>query len=69
MPDTEDPVAAQRSSGRPWWPWVTGLVLVAVAAVVWILAPHRYGLPIGLFLLAVAVVTPRLPVRRRPEAP
>ncbi|WP_103348904.1 hypothetical protein [Amycolatopsis sp. CA-128772] len=46
------------------WPWIVAGLLLVTATTVRLVAERRYGLPIGLVLLAAAVVVNHLVDRR-----
>ncbi|WP_410631520.1 hypothetical protein [Amycolatopsis sp. cmx-4-83] len=47
------------------WPWIVAGLLLAAAATVRLVAERRYGLPIGLVLLAAVIVVNHLVDRRQ----
>ncbi|WP_410623621.1 hypothetical protein [Amycolatopsis sp. cmx-8-4] len=55
------PVTAQPKR----WPWIVAGLLLAIAATVRIVDEQRYGLPIGLTLLAAVTVVNHLIDRRQ----
>ncbi|WP_410589344.1 hypothetical protein [Amycolatopsis sp. lyj-23] len=60
-PGPTSPVTARLQQ----WPWFVAGLLLAIAAAVRIVAEQRYGLPIGLTLLAVVIMANHLVDRHR----
>ncbi|WP_410641720.1 hypothetical protein [Amycolatopsis sp. lyj-346] len=58
--DRGDAGPEEQASGRPWWPWLVVALLVAAAAASWFLTPQKYGLRIGMLLLAAALTLNQL---------
>jgi len=48
-------VPSEHASSRSWWAWLVVALLLVAAAATWFLAPQKYGLRVGMLLLAGAL--------------
>ncbi|WP_410574742.1 hypothetical protein [Amycolatopsis sp. cmx-4-61] len=53
-------VPSEQASSRSWWPWLVVALLLGASATSWFLAPQKYGLRIGMLLLAGALTVNQL---------